>query len=74
LQVRVLDSIEINDAFAPQVLAYARRLVLPLDRVNTDGGAIALGHMLGPSGVRLLLNLLGRLERDDAAQTWPASV
>jgi acetyl-CoA acetyltransferase family protein len=58
-----LDAVEINEAFAPQVIASVRRLGLDEERVNSEGGAIALGHPLGASGVRLVLMLLGRLER-----------
>ncbi|MFF2655476.1 thiolase family protein [Streptomyces sp. NPDC058045] len=63
-----LDAIELNEAFAAQALAVIRRLKLGEDsgRVNADGGAIALGHPLGCSGARILLTLLGRLEREDA--------
>ncbi|MFB7089170.1 thiolase family protein [Streptomyces sp. NPDC056296] len=61
-----LDAIEINEAFAAQALAVTRRLKLDEDKVNADGGAIALGHPLGCSGARILLTLLGRLEREDA--------
>lgn len=43
-----------------------RRLELDEEKVNADGGAIALGHPLGCSGARILLTLLGRLEREDA--------
>jgi hypothetical protein len=57
-------SIELNEAFAVQVLACARRLGLDLDRVNADGGAIALGHPLGCSGARLVVTLLGRMQRE----------
>jgi acetyl-CoA acetyltransferase family protein len=59
-----LDAIELNEAFAPQVIASIRRLGLDPDKVNPDGGAIALGHPLGASGVRLTLDLLGRLETE----------
>ncbi|MCI3241754.1 thiolase family protein [Streptomyces spinosisporus] len=59
-----LDAIELNEAFAAQALAVIRRLKLDEDRVNADGGAIALGHPLGCSGARILLTLLGRLERE----------
>jgi 3-oxoadipyl-CoA thiolase len=57
-------SVELNEAFAVQVLACARRLGLDLDRVNADGGAIALGHPLGCSGARLVVTLLGRMQRE----------
>jgi 3-oxoadipyl-CoA thiolase len=61
-----LDAVELNEAFAAQALAVIRRLKLDEDRVNADGGAIALGHPLGCSGARILLTLLGRMEREDA--------
>ncbi|GAA0631053.1 thiolase family protein [Kutzneria viridogrisea] len=64
LSVQDLDAIELNEAFAVQSLAVVRRLKLDQDRVNADGGAIALGHPLGCSGARLLVTLLGRLERE----------
>ncbi|MBP5865880.1 thiolase family protein [Streptomyces scabiei] len=60
-----LDAVEVNEAFAAQVLAVVRRLKVDEDRVNADGGAIALGHPLGCSGTRIVLTLLGRLERED---------
>jgi acetyl-CoA acetyltransferase family protein len=58
-----LDAVEINEAFATQVIASIRRLGLDPETVNAEGGAIALGHPLGASGVRLVIGLLGRLER-----------
>ncbi|MEU9153498.1 thiolase family protein [Streptomyces sp. NPDC048417] len=60
-----LDAVELNEAFAVQALAVIRRLKLDEDKVNADGGAIALGHPLGCSGARILLTLLGRLEREN---------
>ncbi|MGN9793220.1 thiolase family protein [Streptomyces sp. OZ13] len=65
-QTADLDAVELNEAFAAQALAVMRRLELDEDKVNADGGAIALGHPLGCSGARILLTLLGRLEREDA--------
>ncbi|MGR0320804.1 acetyl-CoA C-acyltransferase [Agromyces sp. ZXT2-3] len=59
-----IGSIELNEAFATQSLASMRRLGLDPDRVNADGGAIALGHPLGSSGARLVVTLLGRMERE----------
>jgi 3-oxoadipyl-CoA thiolase len=64
LGVDDLDAVELNEAFAAQVIACMRRLGLDEDRLNADGGAIALGHPLGSSGCRLLVTLLGRLERE----------
>jgi 3-oxoadipyl-CoA thiolase len=58
-----LDAVELNEAFASQSLACIRDLGLDAERVNADGGAIALGHPLGASGTRILVTLLGRLER-----------
>jgi acetyl-CoA acetyltransferase family protein len=63
-----LGAIEINEAFAVQVLACVRRLGLDMDRVNLDGGAIALGHPLGCSGARVAVTLLGRMERENASR------
>ncbi|WP_101846988.1 thiolase family protein [Zhihengliuella sp. ISTPL4] len=61
-----IGAVELNEAFASQSLACIRRLGLDEDRVNTDGGAIALGHPLGSSGSRLLVTLMGRMEREDS--------
>src|SRR3954471_10519518 len=61
-----LDAVELNEAFAAQVLACVRRLGLDEETLNADGGAIALGHPLGSSGCRLVVTMLGRLEREDA--------
>jgi acetyl-CoA acetyltransferase len=63
-----LDAVEINEAFASQVLASIRRLELDPETVNAEGGAIALGHPLGASGVRLVLDLLRRLERTEGSR------
>ncbi|MDF2574841.1 MAG: 3-oxoadipyl-CoA thiolase [Agromyces sp.] len=66
LTVHDLGSIELNEAFATQSIASMRRLHLDATRVNADGGAIALGHPLGSSGARLVVTLLGRMEREDS--------
>jgi 3-oxoadipyl-CoA thiolase len=58
-----IDAVELNEAFAAQSIACIRRLGLAEEVVNADGGAIALGHPLGCSGTRILVTLLGRLER-----------
>ena len=58
-----MDAIEVNEAFAPQVLAVERELGLDRSRLNRNGGAIALGHPLGATGTRLLLTLLLELRR-----------
>ena len=61
-----IDLVEINEAFAPVVLAWAKELDADLDKVNVNGGAIALGHPLGATGARLMTTLLAELERRDA--------
>jgi acetyl-CoA C-acetyltransferase len=61
-----IDLIEINEAFAPVVLAWQRELDADLSRVNVNGGAIALGHPLGATGARLMTTLLHELERRGA--------
>jgi len=58
-----IDLVELNEAFAPVVLAWERELHPDMARVNVNGGAIALGHPLGASGGRLLATLLCELER-----------
>ncbi|TFC06047.1 thiolase family protein [Cryobacterium mannosilyticum] len=66
LGIQDLDAVELNEAFATQSLACIRRLGLDPDIVNRNGGAIALGHPLGSSGARILVTLLGRMEREGA--------
>jgi acetyl-CoA C-acetyltransferase len=61
-----IGSIELNEAFATQSIACIRRLGIDETRVNRDGGAIALGHPLGSSGSRLVVTLLGRMERENS--------
>ena len=60
-----IDLVEINEAFAPVVLAWQRELQPDMERVNVNGGAMALGHPLGSTGARLLTTLLHELERSD---------
>lgn len=60
-----IDRYELNEAFAVQMLACLRRLDLTPDRVNVNGGAIALGHPIGASGARVLVTLLHELERSN---------
>ncbi len=66
LSLSDIGAVELNEAFATQSLASMRRLGLDPDIVNADGGAIALGHPLGSSGCRILVTLLGRMEREGA--------
>ena len=61
-----IDLFEVNEAFAPVPLAWAQELGADLERLNPRGGAIALGHPLGSSGSRLVVTLLGRMEREGA--------
>src|SRR2546425_1169959 len=66
LRVSDLDGVELNEAFASQVLACMRDLELDPERVNPNGGAIALGHPLGASGARLIVTLVHELIRRKA--------
>ncbi|MNE90980.1 Acetyl-CoA acetyltransferase [compost metagenome] len=61
-----LDLIEANEAFAVQALVVGRELGWDSDRVNVNGGAIALGHPLGASGCRVLVSLLHEMQRRNA--------
>jgi acetyl-CoA acyltransferase len=61
-----IDLIEINEAFSSVVLAWERELKPDMDRVNVNGGAIALGHPVGASGARLFGTLIAEMERRDA--------
>ncbi len=61
-----LDLIEANEAFASQALAVCSELGLPADKVNVNGGAIAIGHPIGASGARILTTLLYEMQKRDA--------
>jgi acetyl-CoA acyltransferase 2 len=63
LQMKDIDVIEVNEAFAVQVLSVQRELGIDLEKLNVNGGAIALGHPVGASGARLLLTLAYELKR-----------
>jgi acetyl-CoA acyltransferase len=63
LSLDAMDLIEVNEAFASVVLAWEHELQPDMERVNVNGGAIALGHPLGASGARLMVTLLHELER-----------
>src|ERR1700712_1235261 len=63
LKAEDLDLIEINEAFAAVVLRFVRDLDLDIDKVNVNGGAIAMGHPLGATGGMILGTLLDELER-----------
>lgn len=66
LTVKDLDLVELNEAFAVQVLACVRDLELDLAKVNVNGGSIALGHPLGASGARILTTLVHEMQRRDS--------
>jgi acetyl-CoA acyltransferase len=63
LEMKDIDLIEFNEAFASQILASMRELGMPEDRVNVNGGAIALGHPLGATGAKLTTQLIHELRR-----------
>ena len=65
MSISDIDLIEINEAFAPVVAAWRREHSPDMDRVNVNGGAMALGHPLGSTGARLITTLLHELERSD---------
>jgi acetyl-CoA acyltransferase len=65
MQISDIDLIEINEAFASVVAAWQRELEPDMDRVNVNGGAIAIGHPLGSTGARLITTLLHEMERTD---------
>lgn len=63
LPVADVDLFEVNEAFAPVVLAWQKEIGAPMEKVNVNGGAIALGHPLGATGTKLMATLLNELER-----------
>jgi 3-oxoadipyl-CoA thiolase len=66
LSIDDIDLVELNEAFASQTLASARELGIPHEKLNVNGGAIALGHPLGSSGARLVTSLVYEMRRRDA--------
>lgn len=66
ITVEDLDLVEANEAFAAQALSVATDLKLDMDKVNVNGGAIALGHPIGASGARVLVTLLHEMKKRDA--------
>lgn len=60
-----IDRFEINEAFAAQTVAVMRDLQIPDDKVNVNGGAIALGHPVGASGARIVTTLVHDLKREN---------
>jgi acetyl-CoA acyltransferase len=65
MTVSDIDLFEVNEAFAPVLAAWQRELQPDMDRVNVNGGAMALGHALGSTGARLITTLLHEMERSD---------
>lgn len=66
LEIKDMDLVEANEAFAAQSLAVARDLGLDMEKTNVNGGAIALGHPVGASGARILVTLLHEMEKRDS--------
>ena len=62
LKATDLEAVEINEAFAAQVLACQRELKIPEDKINRNGGSIAIGHPIGATGARILVTLLHLLK------------
>ncbi len=60
-----VDSFEINEAFAGSTLAVIRELGIDMDKVNVNGGSVALGHPIGSSGTRVFTTLLSEMQRSD---------
>jgi acetyl-CoA C-acetyltransferase len=66
LRIRDIDLFEINEAFAAQVIPSARELGIPVDKLNVNGGAIALGHPFGQTGARIMTTLIHSLQSRDS--------
>jgi acetyl-CoA C-acetyltransferase len=67
LTVQDIDLFELNEAFAAQSVAVGRELAVPDDKLNVNGGAIAIGHPIGASGTRIMVTLLHEMQRRDVA-------
>ncbi len=65
LRIQDIDLVEINEAFAAQVVPSARELAIPIDKLNVNGGAIALGHPFGQTGARIMTTLIHNLQSRD---------
>ena len=63
LQLDDMDLVEINEAFAAQVLGVLKEVPVPLEKLNVNGGGVALGHPIGCSGARILVTLLHEMKR-----------
>src|SRR3954464_13829882 len=67
MKIDDVDVVELNEAFAAQVIPIMDECDIPLEKLNTHGGAIALGHPFGMTGARIMTTLLNDLETDDKA-------
>jgi len=67
MTIEDVDLVEINEAFAAQVIPSARHLEIPWDKLNVKGGAIALGHPFGQTGARIMTTLLNAMEDTDSS-------
>jgi acetyl-CoA C-acetyltransferase len=67
-----IDLVEINEAFAAQVLPSADELGIPMDKLNTRGGSIALGHPFGMTGARIMTTLIHNLQTETRPSVWRA--
>ena len=65
MSIADVDTVELNEAFAAQVIPIMAECDIPLEKMNPHGGAIALGHPFGQTGVRIMTTLLNGLESDD---------
>ncbi len=74
LTIDDIDLFEVNEAFAAVVMRFINELQVPEDKVNVNGGAIAMGHPLGATGAMILGTLLDELERQDKKRGWPPCV
>ena len=74
LTIDDIDLIEANEAFAAQSLAVAKDLKFDMDKVNVNGGAIAIGHPVGASGARILTTLLYEMQKRDDAKRGLATL
>ena len=65
MTMKDVDVVELNEAFAAQVIPIMDQCEIPLEKLNTHGGAIALGHPFGMTGARIMTTLLNAMETDD---------
>ena len=65
MKIEDIDTVELNEAFAAQVIPISEEVGIPLSKLNTHGGAIALGHPFGMTGARIMGTLLNVMETDD---------